>query len=38
MDDSLNLTKGSTRRFEFCETAYFLAYKTIKLLVALPES
>lgn len=27
MDDLLNLTKGSNPALDFCETAYFLAYR-----------
>ena len=32
MDDSLNLTKGINPALEFCETAYFLAYKNNKIV------
>jgi GNAT superfamily N-acetyltransferase len=31
MDDLLNLTKGSNPALDFCETAYFLAYKNDKI-------
>ncbi len=32
MDDLLNLTKGSNPALDFCETAYFLAYKNSKIV------